>query len=77
MCWIIEKVSEIQKNINLCFSDYAKAFDSVDHSKQWKFLEMGIADHLTCLLRNPYADQEATVRTSHGTVDWFKTGKGA
>ena len=76
ICWIIEKVRKIQKNINLCFNDYAKAFDCVDHSKQWKFLEMGIPDHLTCLLRNLYVGQEATVRTSHGTTDWFKTGKG-
>jgi len=76
ICWIIEKVREIQKNINLCFSDYAKAFDCVDHSKQWKFLEMGIPDHLTYLLRNLYEGQEGTVRTSHGTTDWFKTGKG-
>ena len=73
--WIIEKVRKIQKNINLCFNDYAKAFDCVDHSKQWKFLEMGIPDHLTCLLRNLYVGQEATVRTNHGITDWVKIGK--
>ena len=65
------------KNIYFCFIDYTKAFDSVDHNKLWKILkEMGIPDHLTCLLRNVYADQEATVRTRHGTIDWFQTGKG-
>ena len=75
--WIIEKAKEFQKNIYLCFIDYAKAFDCVDHNKWWKALkEMGIPDYLTCLLRNLYADQEATVRTRHGTTDWFKTGKG-
>ena len=69
--WIIEKAREFQKNI--CFTDSAKAFDYVDHSKLWKVLkEMGIPDHLTCLLRNLYAGQEATVRTGHGTMDWFK-----
>ena len=69
--WIIKKAREPQKNIYLCFVDYAKAFDSVDHNKLWKILkEMGIQDHLTCLLRNLYAGQEATVRTGHGT-DWF------
>ena len=74
--WIIEKTREIQKNIYFCFTDYAKAFDYVNHSKLWKILrEMGIADHLTCLLRNLYAHQEATVRTRQGTRDWFKTGK--
>ena len=68
--WIMEKPSEFQKNIYFCFVDYAKAFDSVDHKKLWKFLkEMGIPDHLTCLLRNLYAGQEATVRTGHGTTD--------
>ena len=68
--WIIEKAKEFQKNI--CFIDYAKAFDCVDHNKLWKILkEMGIPDHLTCLLRNLYAGQEATVRTGHGTTDWF------
>ena len=66
-----------QKNIYFCFIDYAKAFDSVDHNKLWKILkEMGIPDHLTCLLRNVYAGQEATVRTGHGTTDWFQIGKG-
>ena len=72
-----EKASEFQKNIYFCFIDYAKAFDCVDHDKLWKIgKEMGIPDHLTCLLRNLYAGQEATVRTLHGTIDWFKTGKG-
>ena len=72
------KAREFQKRTSLCFFDYARDVDNVDHNKLWKILqEMGIPDHLTCLLRNPYADQEATVRTSHGTVDWFKTGKGA
>ena len=75
--WIIEKAREFQKNIYFCFIDYAKAFDYVDHSKLWKILkEMGIPDHLTCLLRNLYAGQEATVRTRHGTTDWFHIGKG-
>ena len=75
--WIIEKVSEFQKSIYLCFTSYAKAFDGVAHSKLWKILkEMGIPDHLTCLLRNLYADQEATVRTGRGTTDWFQIGKG-
>ena len=70
--WIMEKAREFQKNICLCFIDYAKAFDCVDHNKLWKTLkEMGILDHLTCLLRNLYAGQEATVRTGHGTADWF------
>ena len=77
ICWIIEKAREFQKNIYFCFIDYAKAFDCVDHNKLWKILkEMGIADHLTCLLRNLYAGQEATVRTGHGTTDWFQIGKG-
>ena len=77
ICWIIKKAREFQKNIYLCFIDYAKAFDSVDHNKLWKILkEMGIPDHLTCLLRNLYAGQEATVRTGHGTTDWFQIGKG-
>ena len=68
---------EFQKNIYFCFIDYAKAFDYVDHNKLWKILkEMGIPDHLTCLLRNLYAYQEATVRTGHGTTDWFQIGKG-
>ena len=75
--WIIEKAREFQKNIYFCFIDYVKAFDCVDHNKLWKILkEMGISDHLTCLLRNLYAGQEATVRTGHGTTDWFQTGKG-
>ena len=75
--WIIEKAREFQRNIYFCFIDYAKAFDCVDHSKLWKILqEMGIPDHLTCLLRNLYAGQEATVRTGHGTTDWFQIGKG-
>ena len=73
--WIIEKAREFQKNI--CFIDHAKAFDCVDHNKLWKILkEMGIPDHLSCLLRNLYADQEATVRTGHGRTDWFQIGKG-
>ena len=77
ICWIIEKTREFQKNIYFCFIDYAKAFDYVDHNKLWKILqEMGIPGHLTCLLRNPYADQEATVRNGHGTTDWFQIGKG-
>ena len=68
ICWIIETAREFQKNIHFCFIDYAKAFDCVDHNKLWKILqEMGIPDHLTCLLRNLYAGQEATVRTGHGT----------
>ena len=68
ICWIIEKAREFQKNIDFCFIDYAKAFDSVDHNKLWKILkEMGIPDHLICLLRNLYAGQEATVITGHGT----------
>ena len=76
ICWIIEKAREFQKNIYFCFIDYAKAFDCVDHNKLWKILkEMGIPDHLTCLLRNLYAGQEATVRTGHGTTDWFQIGK--
>ena len=74
---IIEKAREFQKNVYFCFIDYAKAFDCVDHNKLWKILkEVGIADHLTCLLRNLYAGQEATVRTGHGTTDWFQIGKG-
>ena len=73
--WIIEKVREFQKNI--CFIDYARTFDYVDHHKLWKILkEMGIPDHLTCLLRNLYTGQEGTVRMGHGTTDWFQTGKG-
>ena len=75
--WIIKKAREFQKNIYLCFIDYAKAFDCVDHNKLWKILkEMGIPDHLTCLLRNLYAGQKETVRTGHGTTDWFQIGKG-
>ena len=75
--WIIEKAREFQKNIYFCFINYAKAFDCVDHSKLWKILkEMGIPDHLTCFLRNLYAGQKATVRTEHGTTDWFQIGKG-
>ena len=73
--WIIEKAIEFQKKIYFCLIDYAKAFDCVGHNKLWKILkEMGIPDHLTCLLRNLYASQEATVRTGHGT-DWFQSGK--
>ena len=75
--WIMEKAREFQKSIYFCFIDYAKAFDCVDHSKLWKILkEMGIPDHLICLLRNLYAGQETTVRTGHGTTDWFQIGKG-
>ena len=74
---IIEKAREFQKNIYFCFVDHTKAFDCVDHNKLWKILkEMGIADHLTCLLRNLYAGHEATVRTGHGTTDWFRIRKG-
>ena len=77
ICWIIKKAREFQKNIYFCFTDYAKAFDCVDHNKLWKILkEMGIPDHLINLLRNLYTGQEATVRTGHGTTDWFQTGKG-
>ena len=75
--WIIEKAREFQKNIYFCFIDYAKAFDCVDHNRLRKILkEKGIPDHLTCLLRNLYAGQEATVRTGHRTTDWFQIGKG-
>ena len=75
--WIIEKAKEFQKNIYFCFIDYAKDFDCVYHNKLWKILrEMGIPDHLTCLLRNLYAGQEAAGRTGHGTTDWFQIGKG-
>ena len=75
--WIIKKAREFQKNIYFCFVDYAKAFDCVDHNKLWKILkEMRIPDNLTCFLRNLYASQEATVRTGHGTTDWFQIGKG-
>ena len=73
----MEKTREFQKSICFCFIDYAKAFDCVDHNKLWKILqEMGIPDHFTCLLRNLYAGQEATVRTRHGTTDWFQIRKG-
>ena len=76
ICWIIKKAREFQKNIYFYFTDYAKAFDYVNHSKLWKILqEMGIADHLTCLLRNLYAHQEATLKTRHGITDWSKLGK--
>ena len=75
--WIIKKAREFQKNIYFCFIDCAKTFDCVDHNKLWKILqEMRILDQLTCLLRNLYADQEATVRTGHGTTDWFQIRKG-
>ena len=75
--WIMEKAREFQKSTYFCFIDYAKAFDCVDHNKLWKILkEMGIPENLTCLLRNLYAAQEATVRTGHGTTDWFHIGKG-
>ena len=77
ICWIIEKAREFQKNIYFCFIEYANTFDCVDQNKLWKILkEMGIPDYLTCLLRNLYAGQEATVRTGHGTTDWFQIGKG-
>ena len=77
ICWIIEKAREFQKNIYFCFIDSVKAFNCVHHKKLWKILgEMGIPDHLICLLRNLYAGQEATVRTGHGTIDWFQIGKG-
>ena len=75
--WMTEKARGFQKNIYFCFIDYTKAFDCVDHNKLWEILkEMGIPDHLTCLFRNLYAGQEATVRTGHGTTDWFQIGKG-
>ena len=75
--WIMEKAREFQKNISFCFIDYAKAFDSLDHNKLWEILrEMRIVDHLTCLLRNLYAGQEATVRIRRGIMDWFQIGKG-
>ena len=75
--WITEKAREFQKSIYFCFIDYTKVFDCVDHNKLWKSLkEMGIPDHLTCLLINLYAGQEATVRTGYGTTDWFQIGKG-
>ena len=75
--WIIEKAREFQRNIYFCFTDHAKVFDCKDHNKLWKILkEMGIRDHLTCLLRNLYAGQEAAVRTGHGRTQWFQIGKG-
>ena len=75
--WIMEQAREFQKNLYFCFINYAKTFDCVDHNKLWKILkEIGIQDHLTCLLKNLYAGQEATVRTGHGTTDWFQIGKG-
>ena len=75
--WIIEKAREFQKNIYFRYIDYAKSFDCVDHNQLWKILqEMGIPDHLTCLLRNLYLDQEATLRIEHGTTDWFQIGDG-
>ena len=77
ICWIMKIARVFQQNIYFCFIDYAKAFGGVDHSKRWKILqEMGIPEHLTYLLRNLYADQEATIRTGHGTPDWFQIGKG-
>ena len=77
ICWIIEKAREFQKNIYFCFIDYAKPFNCVDHNKLWKILKItGIPDHLTYLLRNLYAGQEATVTTGHGATDWFQIGKG-
>ena len=77
ICWIIKNAREFQKNIYFCIIDYAKALDCVNHNKLWKILkEMGVPDHLTCLLRNLYEGQEATVRTGHGTTDWFQIGKG-
>ena len=77
ICWITEKAREFQINIYFCFNDYAKAYDCMDHNKLWKILkEMGIPDHLTCFFRNLYTGQEATVKTGHGTTDWFQIGKG-
>ena len=76
ICWIFKKAREFQRNIYFCFIDYATPFDCVDHNKLWKILqELGVPDHLTCLLRNLYVDQEATVRTGLGTTDWFQIGK--
>ena len=76
--WIIKKAREFQKNIYFCFTDYAKPVDCVDHNKLWKILkDMGIPDHLSCLLRNLYVDQEERVRTGHGKTDWFQIGKGS
>ena len=78
ICWIIKKAKEFQKNIYFCSIDYSNTFDCVDHNKLWKILkEMGLPDYLACLLRNLYAGQEATIRTRHGTTDWFQIGKGA
>ena len=75
-CWIIEKVREFQKNIYFCCIDYAKAFDCVDHNKLWKILkQMGVSDHLICLLRSLYAGKKAAVRTGHETMNWFQIGK--
>ena len=77
ICWIAQKARELQKNIYFCFIAYTKAFDYVDHNQLWKILkEMGMPDHLSCLLRNLYAGKEATVRTGHGTMDWIQIGKG-
>ena len=77
ICWIIEKARQFQRNIYFCFIDYPKAFDCVDHNKLWKVLQdMGISDHLTCLLRNLFAGQQETIRTGHGTTYWFQTWKG-
>ena len=77
VCWIIEKARAFQRNIYFCFINYAKFFDCVDQHKLWKILkERGLSDHLTCFLKNLYAGQEATVRTRHGTTDWFQVGKG-
>ena len=77
ICWTIEKARELQKNVYFCFIDYAKAFDCLGHNKLWKILkEVEIPDNLTCLLRNLYAGQEATIRTEHGTTGWFQIGKG-
>ena len=75
ICWIMEKARKFQKNIHYCLIDYTKAFDCVDHNKLWKIKEIGIPDHLNFVLRNLYAVQEATVRTKHGTTDWFQIGK--
>ena len=76
ICWIMEKARDFQKNIYFCFIDYAKTFECVDHNKRWNILkEMGIPDHMTCLLRNPNAGQEVTVRTGHRTTDWLQIGK--
>ena len=77
ICWIIRKAREFQKNVSFCFIDYDKAFNCMDHNRLWKILkEMAVSDHLTCLLRNLYAGQEATVRIGRGTTDWFQIGKG-